>query len=199
MKPSGQGAYKPNLSFPESVQTDRLVLRRWRAEDLAAYERIWADPAVGTALRPGQPPDPEAGNAASLKRKLEHWQRHGFGPWAAVLRDADEIIGWVGATHPERIPELAAEIEIAWTLREAFWGRGLATEGALAAVDVAFSHLAPPRVISLIHPANHNSIGVAARLGMRAAGTVVDPECDLELRIYERPRKPSEARARRSC
>lgn len=177
-------------SFPESVETARLQLRRWRADDLGDYEAIWADPDVRAALRPGEPPSP-GGAAASLERKLDHWERHGFGPWAAIPLGTDEIVGWVGAWHPEFIPELAADIEIAWTLRSAFWGRGLATEGALAAVEAASTHLAPPRLISIIHPANHNSIGVASRLGMRAAGSVVLPDLDEELRVYERRRRAS--------
>jgi RimJ/RimL family protein N-acetyltransferase len=168
------------------VETPRLRLRRWREDDLGAYEAIWADPDVRSALRPGHPPDSATTPASSLERQLGHWDRHGFGLWAALPRDGDEIAGWIGAWHPELIPELAAEIEIAWTLRRRFWGHGLATEGALAAVEIASAHLDPSRLISLIHPTNHNSIGVASRLGMRVAGSVVHPVLDDELRIYER-------------
>lgn len=175
--------------FPESVATPRLRLRRWREDDVDAYEAIWADAGVWAALRPGQPPSARAAAAASFGRKLDHWERHGFGPWAAVREGTDEIVGWVGPRHPELIPELASEIEIAWTLRSGFWGQGLAIEGALAAVEAASTHLDPQRLISLIHPANHNSIGVASRLGMRAAGSVAHPDLDAELRIYERRRR----------
>jgi RimJ/RimL family protein N-acetyltransferase len=179
-------ADRPAGGFPERVTTARLQLRRWREGDLEAYEAIWADPGVAAALRPGRPLDPATEAAASLERKLVHWERHGFGPWAAITREGDEIVGWIGAWHPSFVPELATEIEIAWTLRGEFWGWGLATEGALAAVEAASAHLDPPRLISLIHPANHNSIGVAGRLGMRAAGSVVHPDLDEELLVYER-------------
>jgi RimJ/RimL family protein N-acetyltransferase len=168
------------------VATPRLRLRRWREDDLGAYEAIWADPDVWSALRPGYPPDPAATAAVSFERQLDHWDRHGFGLWAAISRVGDEIAGWIGAWHPELIPELAAEVEIAWTLRRRFWGHGLATEGALTAAEIASVHLDPPRLISLIHPANHNSIGVASRLGMRAAGSVLHPDLDEELSVYER-------------
>jgi RimJ/RimL family protein N-acetyltransferase len=141
---------------------------------------------VWSALRPGDAPDSAATAAASFERQLDHWDRHGFGLWAAIPRDGDEIAGWIGAWHPELVPELAFEIEIVWTLRRRFWGRGLATEGALAAVEAASTHLDPPRLISLIHPSNHNSLGVAGRLGMRAAGSVVHPALDEELWVYER-------------
>lgn len=82
---------------------------------------------------------------------------------------------------------LAAEIELAWTLRPPFWGRGLATEGAQAALETVSVHLEPPRVISIIDPGNERSMAVARRLGMRDSRGVVHPELGLETRVYERP------------
>lgn len=76
-------------------------------------------------------------------------------------------MGWIGASHPDFVEGLGGEVEIGWTLRAEFRGRGLATEGARAAVDTAFAHLDVPRVISLIGPANAASMAVARRLGMR--------------------------------
>jgi RimJ/RimL family protein N-acetyltransferase len=61
-------------------------------------------------------------------------------------------------------------MEIAWSLRKAFWGRGYATESARAALDVAFTRLHQPHVISMIHAANQPSIRVAQRLRMRLEG-----------------------------
>jgi RimJ/RimL family protein N-acetyltransferase len=81
---------------------------------------------------------------------------------------------------------VAADIEIGWTLRSPFWGRGLATEGARAALEAASVHLEPPRVISIINPRNHRSIAVARRLGMRDSRSVEHPALGVELRVYER-------------
>lgn len=71
-----------------------------------------------------------------------------------------------------------------WTLRRAFWGRGLAGEGAAATVSAGFSELGTDELISLIHPANAPSIGVAMGLGMRQRDEVSDPERGLSLRVY---------------
>jgi len=49
-------------------------------------------------------------------------------------------------------------------------GRGLATEGARAALVFAFATLRKPEVISLIHPENGASIRVAEKLGERLKG-----------------------------
>jgi RimJ/RimL family protein N-acetyltransferase len=172
------------MRFPERVETERLVLRRWRDEDAGAWVAVWSDPSVNSALRPGAAYDPD--HAEERRRHhLDHWEQHGFGLWAAEDRASGEVAGWVGPAHPTFVPELAEEVEIGWTLRSGFRGRGLATEGARAAVRAAFEQLALTRVISLIAPANEHSIRVAERLGMRPRGEVLLAAADLRLGVYE--------------
>jgi RimJ/RimL family protein N-acetyltransferase len=147
------------------------LLRRWRPSDAAAYAAIWEDEHVRRALAPGRPVAPADAAAAGLARQLRQWERDGFGLWAAIPHDSDGTpVGWIGAWRQDVAPELAGEIEIAWTLRRPWWGRGLATEGAELAVAVAFEHLRPPRVVSLIAAGNDRSVAVALRLGMSYGG-----------------------------
>ena len=89
------------------------------------------------------------------------------------------------------MPQLAGEIEIAWSLRRPFWGRGIATEGARAAVSAALEHLSPARLISLIDPENVRSVAVAKRFGMRDLGSVEHVELDLRLRLYGLEAQPN--------
>jgi RimJ/RimL family protein N-acetyltransferase len=163
------------VRYPETVETERLLLRRLRPSDRAALELIWSDPGVWQALRPGRPFEPGLGRAR-LDHHLRHWEEHGFGVWMAELVGAREVVGWLGASHPDRLPELSNEIEIGWTLRRPFWGRGLASEGAAAAVAAAFGNLDADHLISLILDSNRRSVSVARRLGMRLDREIDDPE-----------------------
>jgi RimJ/RimL family protein N-acetyltransferase len=171
------------VAYPERIETDRLLLRRWTCDDAKAMDAIWREPEVWRALQPRRPFDP-AQSRSMLDRQVRHWETHGFGLWAVTTPDAGEPMGWIGASHPTFVPELADEIEIGWTLRPALWGMGLATEGATAAVGTAFAELPPERVISLIHPQNHRSIAVAGRLGMARDGDVVPPDLGEPLSVY---------------
>jgi RimJ/RimL family protein N-acetyltransferase len=163
------------MTFPELLETDRLVLSRLRDIDCDAMTTIWSDPDVWRALRPDSTLDPDFGRARS-DHHLRHWQEHRFGRWIARMRDSGEVAGWIGPSHPDWLPELSDAVEIAWTLRRPFWGRGLASEGAAAAVGAAFAHLEIDEVISLIHHSNRRSLAVAARLGMRHTRDVRDPQ-----------------------
>jgi len=122
--------------------------------------------------------------AGRFEHHLEHWRQHGFGLWLAQERVTGQVAGWVGAAHPTYIPELAGSVEIAWTLRQPFWGQGLAIEGAAAAVEATFAHVALDEVISLINPANARSISVAQRLGMSPVTDVCRPDTGEAMRVY---------------
>ena len=154
-----------NPSTIERLETERLLLRLFRESDLDAYAEMCGDPAVmrylgGTTLS-------RAEAWRNMATVLGHWQLRGFGLWAVEERTSGQLVGRVGCWRPEGWPGL----ELAWTLRRAFWGKGYATEAARTALDVAFSHLGQSHVISMIHRENEPSIRVAGRLGMRREGS----------------------------
>ena len=135
-----------------------------------------------SALRPGMAYAPVGVGEERLAHHLRHWEQHGFGVWALVERECGEVAGWAGPSHPAFVPELATEVEVGWTLRRPFWGRGLATEAAREAMAAGFAHLDRDELISLIHPDNARSMAVARRLGMTPSRIVAS--AGLRLSVY---------------
>jgi RimJ/RimL family protein N-acetyltransferase len=170
-------------TYPESVKTERLLLERWRAEDEEAVVAVWAAGDTWSWLRPGIPYD-AAQARLGFDRHLRHWDEYGFGLWTVREPPDETIIGWIGASHPAYVPEVAGEVEIGWTLRPESRGRGVATEGARAACDAAFRTLGLARVVSLILPTNERSQGVAIALGMQRARTVRHPQLREALELW---------------
>jgi RimJ/RimL family protein N-acetyltransferase len=175
------------LRFPERIETARLILRRWRSDDWDDFRTVRTDPTVWRSLN-GDEPVGETRVRRRFDYHLDHWQDHGYGIMAVAERSNGALVGWTGPAHPDFVPDLEDEIEIGWTLLPAFWGRGLATEGARAAIAAAFEHIEPDRVISLIAPGNARSLAVAQRLGMRSAGEARHVETGEDLLVYELPR-----------
>lgn len=107
-----------------------------------------------------------------------HFGTHGFGEFAAELRETGAFIGYIGLAVPsfdarfmlpaaERLePHPAQVIEIGWRLAYSAWGRGLATEGARAVVGYAFETLKLPNLVSFTVPANLRSRRVMEKIGM---------------------------------
>lgn len=175
------------MSYPELIQTDRLTLRRLTDADAEAYAAVWSEPAVWEALRSAADANPGLAAERSLSKHVRHWDEHGFGLWAVVPQDESELVGWVGAWYPDFVPDVLGEIEIGWTLRAPFQGKGYATEAARHAIASTFEHQDKERVISMIAPANDASAAVAGRLGMTHAYDA-QTEVGDTLRIFELPR-----------
>ena len=143
-----------------TLQTERLILRLFREADLDAYAEMSGDAEVMRYLGSGLPLT-RAEAWRSMALMLGHWQLRGYGLWAVEERASGAMVGRIGCWNPEGWPGL----EVGWTLRRRYWGRGFATEGARAALGYAFTQLGCRHVISLIRPANAASIRVAERLG----------------------------------
>jgi RimJ/RimL family protein N-acetyltransferase len=143
-------------------ETERLLLRGWRDEDLAPFVALCADPRVMRWIGRGRPQVREEAEAA-LSVLRGHWARHGFGLWAAEERASGELAGFIGLV---RLDDGTGDVEIGWRLRREVWGRGLATEGARVARDHAFGELGLPRLVALVHPENAPSLRVIEKLEM---------------------------------
>jgi len=148
-----------------TLDCPRVSLRLFRESDLDAYAEMCGDADVMRFLGDGHTLT-RAEAWRNMALLLGHWQLRGYGLWAVEERATGLLAGRVGCWQPEGWPGL----EIGWALRRRFWGRGYATEAALATLNYAFHTLKQAHVISLIDPNNSPSIAVALRLGMRMEG-----------------------------
>jgi [ribosomal protein S5]-alanine N-acetyltransferase len=147
------------------VRTERLLLRRFEDADLEPWAaRIYSDPKVMRYLPAGPPPRERA--RASYAAVTDHWDRLGYGMWAAVEAATGEFIGYCGLRH---LPDVG-EVEVAYGLARDRWGRGLATEAATAAVADGFERVGLHRIVAYAVPANTASRRVIEKLGMTLEG-----------------------------
>lgn len=170
--------------FPATLTTDRLVAT---PVDLAAelddYAALFADPAVAGPMWPAH-----LGGVRTREQSEQfvahfdaHWKAHGFGPWTVRERDGGAFVGQVGLGHT--IVAGRAEVEAGFILAHDRWGRGYATEGAVAVRDDAFERLRLARLVAFVRPRNAASINVMGKLGMTLAK---DALCShgMPMRIY---------------
>ena len=101
---------------------------------------------------------------------MRQWRERGFGPWAAIDRATGTWIGRIGLDHLDDWPE-ADKIEVGFELHQAWWGRGLATEGARAALAFGFEECGLPRIISVTAAAHTAARRVMEKLGLTHRGT----------------------------
>lgn len=150
------------------IQTERLALRSWMESDRDAFARLNADRRVMAFLPHVLSREKSDG---SFDRIQAHFRRHGFGLFAAALRDDDAFIGFIGLFMPSFEAHFTPCVEIGWRLAVEYWNRGLATEGARAVVRYAFDVLRLDELVSFTVPANARSRRVMEKIGM-----TLDPE-----------------------
>ncbi len=161
------------------LETERLKLRRWSLDDADAYyEAILSDADVMRYL-PGGVPRPREAAERSIRWFNQHAEEHGFSLWAVEEKSTGALVGNCGLVH---IPNAAGrEVEVAYTLAKAFWGRGMATEAARASVQYGFEECELDEIYGLAFPPNEASQNVLRKIGMTYEG--VHPE----VRLIERP------------
>ncbi|WP_213012258.1 GNAT family N-acetyltransferase [Paractinoplanes toevensis] len=147
-----------------TVETERLLLRGWRDDDLDALAAINADPEVMRFILDGSVFDRER-SAESLRKIVRDWDDRGFGLFAVEVRGSGEMIGWAGLSVPAFLPEVLPAVEIGWRLARHAWGNGYATEAAGAALRFGFGAAGLDRVISIRHVDNVRSERVMQKLG----------------------------------
>ncbi|MBV9330966.1 MAG: GNAT family N-acetyltransferase [Alphaproteobacteria bacterium] len=141
------------------LSTARLILRGYRSEDFEPFAEFMADADVTRWLNGKPQPRPDAWR--NFAGSIGHWVLRGYGTWAVERKEDGAFIGRVGMINPEGWPGL----EVGWTLGKPYWGKGYATEAALATMRYAFLTQPVARIISCIHPDNLPSQAVAKRLG----------------------------------
>ena len=151
---------------PIELETARLKLRLWRDADRAPFAAMNADPAVMEFFPALQ--CREASDAS-----IDAWQAQldsrGWSNWACELAESGEFVGVVGLTVPRRVLPCSPCVEVGWRLARPFWGRGLASEAARAALDAGFGRIGLAEIVSFTALANLRSRAVMERIGMHDA------------------------------
>ncbi|MEW2516746.1 GNAT family N-acetyltransferase [Actinacidiphila alni] len=165
------------------IRTPRLLLRRWREDDLAPMAEINADPQVMRFIGDGTPRDLEQ-TAESIQRWEDEWDDEGFGLFAVELLGSGELAGFTGLAVPYFLPEVLPAVEIGWRLGRQFWGQGYASEAAQAALDFAVTDRGLDRVISIAQIGNHASENVMRKLGLTPERETTHPLSGRPLRVH---------------
>lgn len=148
------------------LETPRLYLRRINQEDFDSLSKILQDEDTMYAYN-GAFSDSET--QEWLNRQLARYQKYGFGLWATILKETDEMVGQCGLTmQPWKKEEV---LEVGYLFQKSHWHNGYAIEASKACVGYAFQKLHATEVCSIIRDNNIASQNVALRNGMSIKDT----------------------------
>lgn len=161
------------------LETERLYLREMQQSDYQDLCKILQDPEVMYAYEHAFS-DEET--QAWLDKQLQRYKEDGFGLWAVILKDTDEMIGQCGLSMQDcdgkQVPE------VGYLFRKKFWHKGYATEAAVACKEYAFYTLNIDEVYTIIRDINIASQKVAERNGMKRRGRIIKHYYGIDMPHY---------------
>jgi RimJ/RimL family protein N-acetyltransferase len=145
------------------VDTPRLRLRKWRDEDRQPFAAMNADPEVMEYFASPQTWESSDASVDAWQAELD---QYGWSNWALEERGTGEFLGFAGLSMPRRTFPFSPCVEVGWRLARPYWGKGFATEAALASLRVGFQRLHLAEIVSFAAIGNIRSRAVMKRIGM---------------------------------
>ncbi len=149
------------------IETDRLILRHWREDDMIPFAEINSDKEVMEYLP----------KCLSLEETEQFYNRivaehkaYGYGLYAVETKNDGSFIGYVGFHHFDFDAEFSPGVEIGWRLAREHWNQGYATETAKACLDYARRNHLFNEIYSFTTVCNHRSERVMQKIGMERLG-----------------------------
>ena len=154
----------------KTIETERLILRRYVTSDAEDMYRNWAgDPEVTKFL--SWPTHPNAEFSRSL---LETWvifyDEGRTYNWGITLKGEDHVIGNIAVVERD---ERTCSYEIGYALGQAFWGRGIMPEALKAVIAYLFEGEKDLMRIIATHDVRNGKSGrVMQKAGMHFDGVL---------------------------
>lgn len=161
------------------IKTERLILRPWQENDFEPFAQINADPRVMEYFPSILSREESNQMATRIQKKIKE---SGWGLWAVSVPGEADFIGFIGLSEPTFKAHFTPTVEIGWRLAFPFWGKGYATEGALACLQYGFKTLNLEEIVSFTAVQNMRSRAVMERIGMHH-----NPQDD-----FDHPKLPKE-------
>lgn len=154
----------------QRIETDRLILRRYKIEDADAMYKNWASDSEVTKFLTWQPHSSVDVSRSIIEDWLKKYSDEKYYQWAIVLKDnGNEPIGDISVGHMNEDISMA---HIGYCLGRAWWRRGIMSEALKAVTDFMFDTVEVNRVEARHDPRNPNSGKVMQKCGMKYEGTL---------------------------
>jgi RimJ/RimL family protein N-acetyltransferase len=147
------------------LETERIRLRQFTADDAGNLYDLNSDPEVMRFLTGGKPTPFEKLRDEVIPFHLAVYERFdGLGTWAAESSATGEFLGWF---HFRAGPgEDVTNVDLGYRLRRATWRKGYATEGSRALIRKGFTELGVARVFAQTMAVNTASRRVLEKCGL---------------------------------
>jgi len=141
------------------IETPRLLLREFETSDAEAMFRLNENWDV--IQYTGDQPFKSVSDATNFLTSYSDYKRNGFGRWPVIVKETNKFVGWCGLKRHDD-----GMVDIGFRFFKKDWGKGYATESAIASIDYGFNTLGLSEIVGRAARKNAASIRVLEKLGM---------------------------------
>lgn len=154
----------------KTIETERLILRRFKIEDAEAMYKNWASDEEVTKFLTWPPHNSVEITKDILKNWINDYKNEDSYNWAITIKEnGDEPIGSIGVVDSN---ERINMVHIGYCISKKWWNKGITSEALKALVKYFFEEVSVNRVESRHDPNNPNSGKVMMKCGMKYEGTM---------------------------
>ncbi|MFC7357538.1 GNAT family N-acetyltransferase [Jejudonia soesokkakensis] len=147
------------------IETERFLIRNLELKDALDMFALDSDPAVHEFL--GKNPISALEESKEIIRQIrKQYDANGLGRLAIIDKETNEFIGWTGIKYEENVREYSY-YDLGYRLRKKFWGKGIATETAVASLKYGFETLSLKEICAAADVNNMGSNKVLRKVGMQ--------------------------------
>lgn len=149
------------------IETGRLLLRRFRADDAEAMFQGWASDGEVTRYLTWQPHSDAGVTRKLLASWAEQYARRDCYRWCIVWKGTGEPIGCIDVV---RLTEELESAMVGYCMAKEYWGRGIMAEALAAVTEYLFINVGLHRIQACHNTRNPASGRVMQKCGMRFEG-----------------------------
>lgn len=148
------------------IETERLIIRDLEAFDAKGIFELDSDPKVHEFL--GKNPIKTIKEAEGVINGIrQHYVENGIGRWAIVDKKTNDFIGWTGLKYEQNLRKNFSYYDLGFRLRSKYWGKGIATEAAIACLNYGFDTLNLNEICAAVNIDNLASNKILQKIGLR--------------------------------
>lgn len=156
-----------------NFETNRLILRPITEADVQDFFELDSNPKVHLFLG-NQPVKGIEESQAAVANIMQQYKTYGLGRLAVIERTTNNFIGWSGIKYETSFRKEFNYYDLGYRFKEQFWGKGYATEAALASLNYGFKKLKLNKICAAAHINHTASNSILNTIGMQASGTFKD-------------------------
>ena len=155
------------------LETERLILREILQEDAEAFFAMDSNPEVVKYV--GIKPLTDISHSVKMIESIRNqYIENGIGRWAVVRKEDKKMVGWSGLKLIKEINNHQNIYDLGYRFTPEYWGKGYATETAIAVLNYAFNEMKLNKVCAYADVENDASNHVLRKLGFEEKDTFID-------------------------